>query len=273
MSTGMVAAIVVAVLIVIAIIAVVAMSRGGGPTGSLKHRFGPEYDRTLAQHDGDVKATRKELSERVKRYGGLERGALSEDDRAQYTNRWTTVQAHFVEDPGQAVNEADRLIADVAQNRGFPAAGSPEHYDALSVHHAHQVQGYRQAHALAEHAGAGGRKSTEDLRQALVSSRELFNELLTDEPKSKAAARREDEPEVREVPAAEPAPEAAAEPEARSVDADPDPDPDADADPSTDPGTDPETGAREHRPLGKRFAALTGGGRKDQDRDHDTEQP
>ena len=246
MSTGVVTAIVVAVLIVIAIAATMATTRTT-PAGTLKHRFGPEYDRTLAQHSGDAKATRKELSERVKRYGRLERGALSEQARTQYADRWTAVQAQFVEDPARSVHEADRLIADLAQDRGFPAAGSPEHFDALSVHHAHQVQGYRQAHALAEHAGAGGRRATEDLRQALVSARELFNDLLTTEPKSASSRTRAAEPE--------PAPE-----------------PEAGSEPAAAEQQDPVAAADEpeHPTLGHRFAALTGSVRKS--RDDDAEQ-
>lgn len=280
MSTGAVAAVVVAVLIVIAIVAALTMSRGGGPTGGLKHRFGPEYDRTLAQHGGDVKATRKELSERVKRYAGIERNALSPADRERYAQRWSAVQGHFVEDPGQAVAEADRLIAELARDRGFPAAGSPEHFDALSVHHAHQVQGYRQAHALAEHAGAGGRRATEDLRLALVAARELFNELLAGEPKS-AIGR-------KQAPAVGPAPDsgsgrgtkadagagAEAGTEARAVGPEAEPvaaAPAADAGPETDPAPyaspEPVTGGRERQTLGHRFAALTGSSRKGHDDD------
>ena len=248
MSTGVVTAIVVAALIVIAIAATLAMTRTG-PAGGMKHRFGPEYDRTLAQHSGDVKATRKELSERVKRFGRLERAALSEQARTQYEDRWKAVQAQFVEDPGQSVREADRLIAELAQDRGFPAAGTPDHFDALSVHHAHQVQGYRQAHALAEHAGAGGRRATEDLRQALVAARELFNELLTGEPKSASSRAR--------TRAAEPAPEPAAAASEQQ-------------DPPTAVDTADEADEPEHPTLGRRFAALTGGGRKA--RDDDAEQ-
>ncbi|MYS23270.1 hypothetical protein GA0115240_150510 [Streptomyces sp. DvalAA-14] len=182
--SGAVIAVIVAVVVVIAIVAAVAMMRGNGTSGAgLKRRFGPEYERTLAQHDGDEKATREELAERVKRYGDIERQPVSAQQREQYGARWAEIQAHFVDDPGRALNEADRLIAEVAAERGYPAANSPEHFDALSVHHPHEVQGYRQAHALADHAGAGGRKVTEDMRQAMVSARALFDDMLRDADK------------------------------------------------------------------------------------------
>lgn len=65
------------VLIVVAVIVVIAVAvgavlyatgRGGGRAG-LKRRFGPEYDRTVNRHNGDVKAAENELAERVKRHG------------------------------------------------------------------------------------------------------------------------------------------------------------------------------------------------------------
>ncbi|SEF50291.1 hypothetical protein SAMN05216223_101141 [Actinacidiphila yanglinensis] len=257
MSTGAVAAIVVAVLVVIAVVAVWTMSGGAPRSGRLKHRFGPEYERTLAQHDGDAKAAGKELSDRVKRYGGLERRPLSAAEREQYTARWRAVQAQFVEDPAKALHQADQLVAQVAKERGFPAAGSPEHFDALSVHHATPLQGYRRAHALAEHASAGGEGATEDLRQSLIGARGLFDELLGD---SGSASTRTRPAQAPDTPDAEPAPErpraeAESAPEPVGVGAGKQSDEDAE---STEDGAGRST-------LGHRFAALTGSVRKSDD--------
>jgi len=239
MPAVVVAAIAVAVLVVIAAVAVLATTRGGPSTGRLKYRFGPEYDRALALHDGDAKATRKELAGRVERYGGLRRTPLARPDRERYTARWDAVQAQFVDEPARALGAADRLIAELAADRGFPAAGSPEHFDALSVHHARQVQGYRQAHALAEHAGAGGQGATEDLRQALVAARPLFRELLADDGKEPRGT----------VPAPAAASDAAGTPDAEG--------------PRTPASSEDHEAAPEPRSIGDRFAALTGTGRKD----------
>lgn len=262
MSTGAVIA-VVAVVVILALVAAWTMLRGGGGASGtgLKRRFGPEYERTLARHDGDAKATRQELGERVKRYGGIEPRQVGPQERERYVVRWTEVQARFVDEPGRAVTEADRLIAQVAADRGFPDPNSPEHFDALSVHYPHQVQGYRQAHALAEHAGAGGRRATEDLRQALVAARELFDELA----RSSGAATRTSgsaPPEPNSVSRAGSSPASAA------VSA-------ADERATDERGTritpaaasDQEIGGdgdgTEHRrPLSDRFAALTGSSRR-----------
>ncbi|MEE4540567.1 hypothetical protein V2S66_01115 [Streptomyces sp. V4-01] len=179
MSTAAVVAIVVAVLVVAAVVAAVTLKRGTGPGGArLKHRFGPEYERTLAHHDGDEKAARQELAERVKRYGELEFQPLSAQDREQFESRWAAVKAQFVDHPAEAVTEADRLIGQLAEKRGFPAADSPEHTDALSVHHPEQLQGYRRAHSLAGQTGARDSQGTEELRKALLEARGMFDELV-----------------------------------------------------------------------------------------------
>jgi hypothetical protein len=230
MSTGAIVAVVAALIIVAAIAAVVAMQRGAGSPG-LKRRFGPEYERTLARHDGDSRATRRELTERVKRYGGIEQRALPEQVQERYAARWSAVQAKFVDDPAAAVGSADELIARLAAERGYPAADSPEHMDALSVHHPHYVGGYREVHA----ATAGGtRRGTEDLRKALVSARGMFDDMLhvSGSVRDKDAA---EEQERTSASDQEQAQEAAARDESKPV-------------------------------LGKRLAALTGRGRTEAER-------
>ncbi|MFC4036580.1 hypothetical protein ACFO3J_34845 [Streptomyces polygonati] len=266
--SGAIIAVIVAVVVVIAIVAAMTMMRGGGASGvGLKRRFGPEYERTLAQHDGDDKATRQELSERVKRYGGMERQPVSAQQREAYGERWAEIQTRFVDDPGTALTEADRLIAEVAAQRGYPAADSPEHFDALSVHHPHQLQGYRQARALTERAGtdggatggASGSKGTEDMRQALVSARALFDDMLRD---AGTTSRKQVDGPAAETPvgttATDPAgavPAPASEPVTADGRGDADPaDPDA-----------ADDGQEHHRPLADRFAGLTGGTRRGRD--------
>ncbi|AOR34604.1 hypothetical protein BFF78_29320 [Streptomyces fodineus] len=183
MSTGMIVLIViVAVVVVGAAVAPVlrGRTRRGGP--GLRRRFGPEYERAVALHDGDTKAAERELTERVQRHGDLRERPLDPAGREQYAARWTAVQEHFVDAPRQAVAEADRLLAELAVARGYPDGG---HYEeqlaALSVHHADHVDGYRQVHRVARtgasdamtEAGSG----TEEMRSALVGARALFDDL------------------------------------------------------------------------------------------------
>src|SRR5690348_15636565 len=119
MSTGSIIALVVAVVVIAAAVAVI-LRRGGGAGPGVKRRFGPEYERTLALHDGDARAARRELAGRVKRYGDMERMPLGEDARQRYATRWTAVQGRFVDDPGAALAEAEEALGELAVERGYP---------------------------------------------------------------------------------------------------------------------------------------------------------
>lgn len=173
--------IVVALIVVIAVaVAAVLYGTGkGGGRGGLKRRFGPEYERVVSRHHGDTKAAESELAERVKRHGELRPRPLPAEARDQYVAHWAGLQERFVDSPRQAVVEADKLIGRLASDRGFPDAGEhSDHLDALSVHHAHQVDGYRRVHHAASEAGQGA--STEELREAMVQARQLFERLVLD---------------------------------------------------------------------------------------------
>lgn len=181
MSTGVIIIlIVVAVALVAAVAARLVMARGAGGGRGLKRRFGPEYDRAVARHDGDSKAAERELEERVRRHGSLREQPLDPAARERYAVRWTAIQERFVDSPRDAVVEADRLLAEVAGARGFPDGGRyEEQLSALSVHHAHQVNGYRRVHLAAHSNGAatGRGGDTEELREGLVEARALFEAL------------------------------------------------------------------------------------------------
>ncbi|MFC7471834.1 hypothetical protein ACFQVA_36420 [Actinomadura keratinilytica] len=176
--------IIVAAVIVVAVAAYALMRRENtGP--ALKKRFGPEYDRTLARHNGDTAAARQELGERLKRHGSLKERPLSAESLARYEAEWAGVQRRFVDSPQQAMADAGALLARLAQERGYPG---PEQGDeqiaALSVHHAHQVEGYRTVRKAAEHGG-----DTERMRESLLSARSLYEALTGSAGHPEAAAR------------------------------------------------------------------------------------
>lgn len=211
MSTGLIIALIVIVVAVIAVAAVFARRARGPQRGrSLKRRFGPEYDRAVARHDGDPQAAERELAERVERHGSLRERPLEPAQRQQYEDRWTAAQERFVDSPREAVAEADRLLADLAGAKGFPdGAQYDEQLAALSVHHADHVHGYRRVHHAAHLRGGetqdGGRVGTEEMREAMVEARFLFEDLVghnghdgRHEESSRTAERAENAPEHEE---------------------------------------------------------------------------
>ncbi|MCM2415840.1 MULTISPECIES: hypothetical protein [unclassified Streptomyces] len=171
--------IIVAVVLVVAAGLFFAFGRKSGGRG-LRSRFGPEYDRAVTRHDGDAKAAEQELSERLKRHRSLDERPLSPEARARYSDRWKQIQGTFVDSPQQAVAEADALLAELAQDMGFPDGSDfEEQTAALSVHHADHVNGYRRVHSVQR-----GEGSTEEMREAMVEAHGLFDVLVSNGTKS-----------------------------------------------------------------------------------------
>ncbi|MFH0522225.1 hypothetical protein ACHBTE_34335 [Streptomyces sp. M41] len=182
MSTGLIVFIVIAAVVVMFGVALALRARGARGGGGLKRRFGPEYERAVARHDGDTKAAERELAQLVERHGGLRQRSLEPTELERFEARWTAAQEHFVDSPREAVQEADRLLAELAHARGFPeGAQYEEQVGALSVHHAPHVHGYRRVHRAAHAPVGDGRdgqgQGTEAMREAMVEARALFEAL------------------------------------------------------------------------------------------------
>lgn len=172
------ALIIVAILVAIAV-ALVARRRR---SNQLKQRFGSEYDRTVVQQRGDSRRAEEALLEREKRVETFPLRTLTPVDREAYAMEWATVQRRFVDDPSAAVGTADRLVSRVMIDRGYPMTDFEQRAADISVSYPDVVQNYRAAHDIVlRHAD--GHATTEELRQAMVHYRSLFDELLVpDEP-------------------------------------------------------------------------------------------
>lgn len=178
---------VVAALIVLGAIAAWMQQRR---RSQLKERFGSEYDRTVSERGGE-RAAEKELAQRERKRERLDIVPLSPEAQAKYAASWRDVQGRFVDDPSNAVDDADRLVTDVMRERGYPIDDFEQRADDISVDHPDVVENYRAAHAVYVKASdSNGGASTEDLRQGFVHYRALFNELLeTREPATEEATR------------------------------------------------------------------------------------
>jgi hypothetical protein len=145
-------------------------------TEQVRERFGPEYDRAVTEH-GDQRGAQAELEARQKRVEQLDIRSLSPSDRARFADAWRATQAHFVDDPSAAIGEADRLVTDVMKARGYPIGDFEQRAADVSVDHPRVVENYRAARDTALR-NERGQASTEDLRQAMVHYRALFEDLL-----------------------------------------------------------------------------------------------
>ncbi|MGH7480685.1 MAG: hypothetical protein ACRELV_00890 [Longimicrobiales bacterium] len=143
---------------------------------ALRERFGPEYEREL-EVTGSRGQAEKELERRETRAEGLQLRPLDAAARERYARRWKDVQARFVDSPAAAAAEAEALLNEVMESRGYPVGDFEQRAADLSVHYPGMVQHYRGAHEIATRA-ARGQADTESLRQALVHYRALFQELL-----------------------------------------------------------------------------------------------
>ena len=163
----------VAILVIVAV-ALIARRRR---TGQFKQRFGPEYDRTVLEQHGDARRAEAALEDREKRVEGFPLRALSAVDREAYAMEWDAVQRRFVDDPSSAVGSADRLLGRAMIDRGYPMADFEQQAEDISVGYPIVVQNYRAGHDIAMRH-AEGHASTEELRQAMIHYRTLFDELL-----------------------------------------------------------------------------------------------
>jgi FtsZ-interacting cell division protein ZipA len=186
MDTGLL----VAILVVIILLALLAFFAGRQRRSrKLQDKFGPEYDRTVEQA-GDRRSAEAELVQRAERRAELNIVPLEPEARTRYMEAWRNTQAQFVDEPVEATREADRLITSVMRDRGYPVDDFEQRAADISVDHPQVVDDYRAAHAIAA-ANDRSEATTEDLRQALVHYRSLFEELLedrhTDRPRTEEA--------------------------------------------------------------------------------------
>jgi hypothetical protein len=142
----------------------------------LRTRFGPEYERIRAE-TGDVRRAEAELAARERRVEKFHIRPLTLDEAERFGDVWRHTQVLFVDDPKGAATEADQLVTQVMSARGYPMADFEQRAADVSVDHPAVVSHYREARVIAERNRAGT-ASTEDLRQALIHYRALFEELL-----------------------------------------------------------------------------------------------
>ena len=168
MSTGAIIGIVIAVIVVVAVVVVASTEMR---RAKLRRQFGPEYDR-LVEKLGSKRKADAELAERQRRVRALNIRDLSPEQQASYSGDWAAIQERFVDTPVEAVGAAHTLIWNVMRDRGYPADDRTASMDALTVYHGRSMEGYRTTLNLRADSA-----STEELREAMIRNRAMFEDL------------------------------------------------------------------------------------------------
>lgn len=167
---------IIAAVVVIVVVVLGFFMRRKRESQDLRKHYGSEYDRAVERTD-DTKQAEEELKQREERRERFELQPLGEAQRDRYLSEWEAIQNRFVDEPGTAVRDADRLVTELMRDRGYPMDDFEQRAEDISVDHPQVVEDYRAAADIAA-LNARGEAQTEQLRQAMRHFRALFDELL-----------------------------------------------------------------------------------------------
>jgi len=166
-------------------------------TKKLQQKFGPEYDHAL-QELGNKQEAEKELTARIDHVKALEIHPISEEDANLFTSKWQTIQAEFVDDPLNAVQEADQLIGEVMTAKGYPVKDFEQQAADISVDYPALLTDYRGLHLIAV-MERDETVSTEEMRQAMIHGRNLFEKLMQQDAYDEHMDEHDEHEEIEEM--------------------------------------------------------------------------
>ena len=168
--------IILAAVVALGLVAIGAWFYRRKQSHNLQERFGPEYGRTVNELGGRTKGE-SELKAREKRVERLDILPLAPPEAARFTEAWRALQSRFIDNPKGVVVEAEQLVRELMEKRGYPMGDFERRAGDISVDHPDVVANYRSAQAIAVRDQRGS-ADTEELRKAVVHYRALFDELL-----------------------------------------------------------------------------------------------
>lgn len=168
--------IILAAVLALGLVAIGAWFYRRKQSHNLQERFGPEYGRTVSELGGRTKGE-SELKAREKRVERLDILPLAPPEAARFTEAWRALQSRFIDNPKGVVVEAEQLVRELMEKRGYPMGDFERRAGDISVDHPDVVANYRSAQAIAVRDQRGS-ADTEELRRAVVHYRALFDELL-----------------------------------------------------------------------------------------------
>ena len=104
---------------------------------------------------------------------------LTAEEANRFSLEWQTTQAEFVDEPLASVQKADRLIREVMKAKGYPVEDFEQRAADISVDYPELVTDYRGLHLIAVKE-EDDQVSTEEMRQAMVHGRALFENLVSE---------------------------------------------------------------------------------------------
>ena len=175
MNTTALTVIIVIAVIIIVLIAFFVFRQGRQRRRQERAReeYGSEFER-VAEERGSEREAEQELRERRERMEG-EIQPLSEESRRRYDEQWQQVERTFVDDPRKALDDADRVVAEILTERNFPTDTRQEASEGLGVMHPGVVEDFREAQrTYQDAAGAEGEGGLEKMRQAIQKYRSVY---------------------------------------------------------------------------------------------------
>jgi len=148
-------------------------------TKRLKDRFGPEYDR-MVNEVGDKRQVENELQARLAHVEQLNIRPLTAEEVNRFALEWQATQTEFVDEPLASLQKADRLLREVMKAKGYPVEDFEQRAADISVDYPDLVTDYRGLHMIAVKED-DDQVSTEEMRQAMVHGRALFENLVRQE--------------------------------------------------------------------------------------------
>lgn len=100
--------------------------------------------------------------------------AVAAAEAARFSDTWQALEDRFVDNPQAVVAQADALVCQLMLRRGYPMGDFEHRAGEIAAAYPDIVLHYRAAHAVSVRNEA----STEELRNAVIHYRALFDQLL-----------------------------------------------------------------------------------------------
>ena len=178
-NSTLVIVVAIVVLVIIGLVSMALVRRWR--TERLQEQFGPEYEHAINE-TGDQRQAESELEKRIAHVKTLNIRPLTAEEVNRYALEWQATQREFVDEPLKALQKADRLIREAMKAKGYPVEDFEQRVADISVDYPELVTDYRGMHLIAIKEGKD-KVSTEEMRQAMVHGRALFESLIKQESK------------------------------------------------------------------------------------------